>query len=70
MNKNTGPSWLLNDLMLVDGKFDDGGLTVTGRPSLHLRAVLDAGQGCTPVVTLRLSAAQLEQLNQSTNKLS
>jgi hypothetical protein len=57
------PAWLANELMLDNAKFDEGGKTVTGQPSNHLRAVLDVGQGAPPIKTVRLTDAQLARLD-------
>ncbi len=40
------PQWLLIEVGLIDGRFEDGGTTVVvGRPDTHNSAVLNVGNG-------------------------
>jgi len=59
------PSWLLDDLFLADGVFNEARTAVIGHPTAHLRAVLDTGNGTPPVVTLPLTEDQKRRLYQA-----
>jgi hypothetical protein len=70
MAKNTSeiPVWLLNDLNLTDGTFDETKTAVIGRPNAHLRAVLDTGNGAPAQITARLSEEQQKRLETSVGR--
>jgi hypothetical protein len=53
------PAWLLKQVGLDDGKFDEGGRTVTGQPNKRLRAVLNVGQSAPRSLTVSLTETQL-----------
>ena len=56
------PAWLLNEMNLDDGRFDEGGRTVTGQPKKRLRAALNVGHGAPRSLTVSLTVDQLARL--------
>jgi hypothetical protein len=61
-NRSRVPAWLLNDLFLSDGVFNEAMTAVIGRPNAHLRAVLDVGNGAPAQTTVRLDEEQQKRL--------
>jgi hypothetical protein len=69
-NPSEVPAWLLNDLNLTDGAFDETKRAVIGRPNAHLRAVLDTGNGAPAQITARLNEEQQKRLETTVGKAS
>jgi hypothetical protein len=69
-NTSEVPAWLLNDLNLTDGAFDEAKTAVIGRPNAHLRAVLDTGNGPPAQITARLNEEQQKRLGASVARAS
>ena len=51
-NSKLPPKWLLNEVGLLDGVFNEDGTAVVGRPDAHNSAVLNVGSG--PPATVRV----------------
>jgi hypothetical protein len=49
------PPWLLNDVGLIEGVFNDERTAITGRPDAHNSAVLNIGNGPPSLVTVDLT---------------
>ncbi|HEX6881253.1 MAG TPA: hypothetical protein VF135_12865 [Terriglobales bacterium] len=49
------PGWLLHELFLLDGVFNDDRTIVTGRPNAHAGAVLNVGYGAPGRVSVDLT---------------
>ena len=54
-NHSEPPAWLLDELFLIDGVFNNDRTTVTGRLNAHARAVLNEGGGPPSTVTINLT---------------
>jgi len=62
------PAWLLNDLFMTDGAFNEARTEVTGRPNPHATSVLDTGKGRPSHVTVRLKEDQKRRLEEELMK--
>ena len=51
---NIPPHWLLQEVGLIDGRFDDNKQAIVGRPNAHNAAVLNVGGGSPPTVRIDL----------------
>jgi hypothetical protein len=60
--KRPVPRWLLDELFLDEGEFNDDETIVIGRPNNHLSAVLNVGHGTPSRTECKLTAAQIERL--------
>lgn len=54
-DKSTVPAWLLSELLLTHGVFNEDRTAVIGRPNAHLSAVLNEGRGAPATTTVYLN---------------
>ena len=67
--KHEVPPWLLNDLFLGSGTFNEDRTIVTGRPNAHRSAVLNIGHGAPSVVSDKLTEEQMLRLERELGPL-
>jgi hypothetical protein len=59
------PAWLLDELLLATGVFNETKTAVIGRPNPHLGAVLNTGGGVPSEVSFSLNEAQQRRIGVS-----